>query len=43
MFCENWHSHCNQLGGPDARLYRKGNTASKLRYMGQALNDNRTA
>lgn len=26
---------------PDARLYRKGQTASELRYMGQALNDNR--
>ena len=25
----------------DARLYRKGNTASKLRYMGHTLSDNR--
>lgn len=25
----------------DARLYRKGNTASELRYMGHALSDNR--
>ncbi len=26
---------------PDARLYRKGNTASELRYMGHTLSDNR--
>lgn len=26
---------------PDARLYRKGKTASELRFMGHALNDNR--
>jgi transposase len=26
---------------PDARLYRKGNTASELRYMGHTLTDNR--
>jgi hypothetical protein len=26
---------------PDSRLYRKGNTASELRYMGHALTDNR--
>jgi hypothetical protein len=26
---------------PDARLYRKGGTASKLRYMGRTLSDNR--
>lgn len=26
---------------PDARLYRKGNTASELRYMGHTLADNR--
>ncbi len=26
---------------PDAQLYRKGNTASKLRYMGHTLSDNR--
>lgn len=26
---------------PDARLYRKGKSASELRYMGQALGDNR--
>ena len=25
----------------DARLYRKGNTASELRYMGHTLSDNR--
>jgi hypothetical protein len=27
--------------GADARLYRKGNTASELRYMGHTLSDNR--
>lgn len=27
--------------GPDARLYRKGKTASELRYMGHTLADNR--
>ena len=26
---------------PDARLYRKGNTASELRYLGHTLSDNR--
>ena len=26
---------------PDARLYRKGNTASEMRYMGHTLSDNR--
>jgi len=26
---------------PDARLYRKGNTASELRYMGHTITDNR--
>ena len=26
---------------PDARLYRKGNTASELRYIGHTLSDNR--
>lgn len=26
---------------PDARLYRKGNTANELRYLGHALSDNR--
>ncbi|KAI3603665.1 Mobile element protein [Cupriavidus necator H850] len=26
---------------PDAKLYRKGKTASELRYMGHTLSDNR--
>jgi IS5 family transposase len=33
-------THASRTDG-DARLYRKGNTASELRYMGHALMDNR--
>jgi transposase len=33
-------THASSTDG-DARLYRKGNTASELRYMGHALSDNR--
>lgn len=33
-------THASRTDG-DARLFRKGNTASELRYMGHALSDNR--
>lgn len=33
-------THASKTDG-DARLYRKGNTASELRYMGHTLSDNR--
>ena len=36
--CNDTHASTTD---PDARLYRKGNTASELRFMGHTLSDNR--
>jgi len=38
MRCNDTHASTTD---PDARLYRKGNTASELRFMGHTLSDNR--